>query len=162
MQVSGWVAASTWITIKVITFLIIPDKDRDLENKEKNLFKGQGRWMNGEKIEVERRVWRWHFFVCIFCWRWALLLYSLLSHVQLFVTPWTRAHQASPILTNSWSLPKFMSFVLVIPSSHLMPLSSSSPSAFDIPQHRGLFRGVRSLHQVAEVLELQLLHQSFH
>ena len=37
---------------------------------------------------------------------------------------------------------------LVIPSSHLMPLSSSSPSAFDIPQHQGLFRGVRSLHQV--------------
>ena len=29
-----------------------------------------------------------------------------LSHVQLFATPWTAAHQASLSITNSWSLPK--------------------------------------------------------
>ena len=29
---------------------------------------------------------------------------QLLSHVQLFVTPWTTAHQASRSTTNSWSL----------------------------------------------------------
>ena len=33
----------------------------------------------------------------------------LLSHVQLFVTPWTEAHQASPSIINSWSLLKLKS-----------------------------------------------------
>ena len=35
-------------------------------------------------------------------------------------TPWTAACQASLTLTISWSLPKFMSIALVIPSSHLI------------------------------------------
>ena len=41
------------------------------------------------------------------------------------------------------------------------PLSSPSPSAFNLSQHQGLFKWVSSLHQVAKVLELQLQHQSF-
>ena len=41
------------------------------------------------------------------------------SHVQLFVTPWTAARQASLSLTISWSLPKFMFIASVMPSSHL-------------------------------------------
>ena len=40
-------------------------------------------------------------------------------------------------------------------------LSSLSPPAFSLSQHQGLFQWVRSLHQVAKVLELQLQHQSF-
>ena len=40
------------------------------------------------------------------------------------------------------------------------PLSSPSPPAFNLSQHEGLFQGVSSSHQVAEVLELQLQHQS--
>ena len=43
-----------------------------------------------------------------------------LSHVQLFVTPWTAAHQASLSITNSWSLLKFMSIKSVMPSNHLI------------------------------------------
>ena len=43
-----------------------------------------------------------------------------LSHVQLFVTPWTSAHQASLSITNSRSLLKFMSLELVMPSNHLI------------------------------------------
>ena len=39
------------------------------------------------------------------------------SHVQLFVAPWTAAHQASLSLTISQSLPKFMSIASVMPSS---------------------------------------------
>ena len=42
------------------------------------------------------------------------------SHVQLFATPWTAACQALLSLTISWSLPKFMSIALVMPSSHLI------------------------------------------
>ena len=43
-----------------------------------------------------------------------------LSHVQLFATPWTAAHQASPSITNSQSLLKFMSIESVMPSNHLI------------------------------------------
>ena len=43
-----------------------------------------------------------------------------LSHVQLFVTPWTAARQASLSITNSWSPPKPMSIKSVMPSSHLI------------------------------------------
>jgi len=59
------------------------------------------------------------------------------SHVQLFVSPWTTAHQASLSITNSWSLPKFMSIALVMPSSHrilccpLLLLPSIFPSIRD-------------------------------
>ena len=41
------------------------------------------------------------------------------------------------------------------------PLSSPSPPAFHLSQHKGLFRWVSSSHQVAKVLEFQLQHQSF-
>ena len=40
------------------------------------------------------------------------------------------------------------------------PLSSPSP-AFNLSQHKGLFKWVSSSHQVAKVLEFQLQHQSF-
>ena len=43
-----------------------------------------------------------------------------LSHVQLFATPWTAAHQASLSITNSWSLLKVMSIESVMPSNHLI------------------------------------------
>ena len=39
------------------------------------------------------------------------------------------------------------------------PLLSSSPPAFSLSQHQGLFQWVRSLHQLGKLLELQL--QSF-
>ena len=45
---------------------------------------------------------------------------QVLSPVQLFVTPWTAAHQASLSITNSWSLLKLMSIELMMPSSHLI------------------------------------------
>ena len=43
-----------------------------------------------------------------------------LSHVQLFVTPWIAAQQASLSITNSQSLPKLISIELVTPSNHLI------------------------------------------
>ena len=38
----------------------------------------------------------------------------MFSHVQLFVTPWTVAHQASLSFTVSWSLLRLMSIELVM------------------------------------------------
>ena len=43
-----------------------------------------------------------------------------LSHVWLFATPWTAAHQASPSVTNSQSLLKLMSIESVMTSNHLI------------------------------------------
>ena len=43
-----------------------------------------------------------------------------LSHVRLFVTPWTAARQTSLSITNSQSLPKLMSIESVMPSNHLI------------------------------------------
>ena len=45
---------------------------------------------------------------------------QLLSHVQLFATPWTAACQASLSITNSWSPPKPTSTESVMPSNHLI------------------------------------------
>ena len=55
---------------------------------------------------------------------------QLLSHVQLFATPWSAAHQASLSITNSQSSLRLTSIELVIPSSHLIlchPLLSLPP-----------------------------------
>ena len=38
-----------------------------------------------------------------------VVVVQLLSHVQLFATPWTAAHQASLPIISSWSLLKLMS-----------------------------------------------------
>ena len=46
----------------------------------------------------------------------------------------------------------------VIQPSH--PLLSPSPPALNLSQHQGLFKWVRSSHQVARVLEFQLQYQS--
>ena len=45
---------------------------------------------------------------------------QLLSHVWLFATLWTATRQASLSITNSWSLLRFMSIELVMPSNHLI------------------------------------------
>ena len=50
----------------------------------------------------------------------AAVLVQSLSCVQLFVTPWTTAHQASLSFTISWSLLKLMSVESVMPSNHLI------------------------------------------
>ena len=45
---------------------------------------------------------------------------QLLSRIQLFVTPWTAAHQASLSITNYWGLLRLMSIESVTSSSHLI------------------------------------------
>ena len=43
-----------------------------------------------------------------------------LSHIPLFVNPWTAAHQASVSFTISQSLLKLMSIESVMPPNHLI------------------------------------------
>ena len=49
-----------------------------------------------------------------------VVVVQLLSHVRLFATPWTAAPQASLSFTISWSLLKFISIDLVMPSNYLI------------------------------------------
>ena len=54
---------------------------------------------------------------------WRCIVFSSvqsLSHVQLFVTPWITACQASLSITSCQSLPKPMSKPMVMPSNHLI------------------------------------------
>ena len=77
-----------------------------------------------------------------------VLLFSCLSHIQLFATPWTAARQASLSFTISHNLLKLMSIEWVMPSNHLIlcgPLLLL-PSIFP---SLSLFERVGSLHQVA-------------
>ena len=83
-----------------------------------------------------------------------------LSHIQLFATPWTTAHQASLSITNSRSLLKLMFIALVMPSNHLIlchPLSlcfQSFPASGSFPMSWFFTSG-------DQILEFQLQHQYF-
>ena len=74
-----------------------------------------------------------------------MLLLLLFSHVQLFGTPWTIAHQTSLPFVISWSLLKFMSIESVTPSNHLVPchplllLHSIFPASGSFPMSRLFF-----------------------
>ena len=50
-------------------------------------------------------------------------LVQSLSHVQLFATPWSAAHQASLSVTNSQSLLKLMSIESMMATNHLIPFN---------------------------------------
>ena len=55
---------------------------------------------------------------------------QLLSHVRLFVTPWTVAHQVSLSIINSQSLLKLISIDSVMSSNHLILCRPLLPSIF--------------------------------
>ena len=65
--------------------------------------------------------------ISFFVQRWELLSspsqfssVQSLSHVWLFATPWTAAHQSSLSITNSQSLLRLMSVESVMPSNYLI------------------------------------------
>ena len=78
-------------------------------------------------------------------------LVQSLSCVQLFVTPWTAACQASLSITNSRSLPKFISVESVVPSNHLIlgvPFSfhlQSFPASGSFPMSQFFSSGGQSI-----------------
>ena len=78
-----------------------------------------------------------------------------LSRVQLFVTPWTVARQATLSITNSQSLLKLISIESVMPSNHLASVIPFFSCLQSFPES-GSFPGVNSSHEVAKVLEFQL------
>ena len=87
-----------------------------------------------------------------------LVAVQSLSPVWFFATPWTPGFPVLPYLPE-FAQTHVHCFDDAIQLSH--PLSSSSPPVLNLSQHQGLFKWVRSSHQVAEVLEFQLQHQSY-
>ena len=76
----------------------------------------------------------------------------LLSHVQLFLTPWTAAHQASCPSLSPGSVLKLMSIDPGMLTKHLIlfcPSPVLSPSQYQV-----FFQWVDSLHHVAKILKL--------
>ena len=57
---------------------------------------------------------------CLTCTYQIVVIFQSLSHVRLFETPWTVAHQASLSFTISRSLLKLTSIEPVMPSNHLI------------------------------------------
>jgi len=51
---------------------------------------------------------------------YVIVVVQSISHVQLFATPWSAAHQASLSFTISQSLLKLISIVSVMPPNHLV------------------------------------------
>ena len=106
-----------------------------------------------QKIRQEN-TFTWFYCTSFYC---ALLTtVQSLSHVRLFVTPWTAARQASLSITNSRSLLKLMSIELVMPSSHFIlcrfPFSScpqSLPASESFPVSQFFASGTQSIRALA-------------
>ena len=96
-----------------------------------------------------------------------LLLFSLLSCVWLFVTPWTAAHPASLSFSISQSLSKLMSIELMMPSNHFIlchPLSllpSIIPSIRVFPMSWLFASGGQSIGASASASLLQMSIQDW-
>ena len=97
-------------------------------------------------------MWVFKIINCIYWYCFNISSIQLLSHVHLFATPWTAAHQVSLYIHQ---LPELVQTHVhrvgnAIQASR--PLSSPSPPAFNLSQHQGIFQWVSSLHQVDKVL----------
>ena len=109
-----------------------------------------------------------------------------LSHLQLFVTPCTAAHQASLSITNSRSLLKFMSIESMMPSTHLifrhpflllpsifpnikvfsnesvLPISEVAQSCLTLCDPTYCSLPGSSIHGIFQARVLEFQHQSYH
>ena len=86
------------------------------------------------------------------------------SVAQLCLTLCDPMDCSTPGLPVHHQLPEFTQIHVhwvcdAIQPSH--PLSSPSPSSFNLSKHQGPFKWISSSHQVDKVLEFQLQHQSF-
>ena len=102
-----------------------------------------------------------HFHLCCFLNFQCILFSSVAQSCPTLCDPMNRS---TPSLPVHHQLPEFTQTHVhrvgdAIQPSH--PLSSPSPPAPYPSQHQGLFQWVKSLHEVAKVLEFPLRHQSF-
>ena len=89
---------------------------------------------------------------------------QFISVTQSCLTRYKPMDCSTPGLPVHHQLPEFTQTHVHWVGDAIQPshsLSAPSPPAFNLSQHQGLFKWVRSLYQVAKVLEFQLQHQSF-
>ena len=84
-----------------------------------------------------------------------------LSCVQLYATPMDCSTPGLPVYHQLPELAQTQVHWVGDAIQPSYPLPSPSPTALNLSQNQGLFQWVCSVHQVAKVQELQLLHQSF-
>ena len=126
METGSWV-----LTVPALVKILCPVKAQRF-NHEWGL--GQRQYQCVPQIWESLQIFVLHS-ICKFCiWLWRVegngiginlfwgILSSVqsLSHVRLFVTPWTAAHHSSLSITNSRTPPKPMSIESVMPSNHLI------------------------------------------
>ena len=93
-----------------------------------------------------------------------VVVVHLLSHVRLFATPGTAAHQASLSFNISWSLLRLMSSESVMPSNYLilfLPFSSclqSFPASGSFLMNQLFASGGQSIRASASVLPMNIQH----
>ena len=80
-----------------------------------------------KKITENDSTYKWYHIVFAFLCLTYFSSVQSLSLVQLIVTPWTAARQASQSITNSQTLLKLMSIESVMPSNHLILCHSLLP-----------------------------------
>ena len=98
-----------------------------------------------------------HAYMCVY-------MYQFTSIAQSCLTLCNRMNHSTPGLPVRHQLPEPTQTHVHCVGDAIQPfhLSSPSPPALNPSQHQGLFQLVSSSHQVANVLELQLQHQSLH
>ena len=88
--------------------------------------------------------------------------FQSLSHVLVFATPWTAAHQASLSITNTQSLLKPTSIESVMPSNHLilcrplLLLPSTFPPSGSFPMSQFFASGGQSIGASASILPMTI------
>ena len=115
-------------------------------------------WEDMDRIHSHPVVWLSNNILC------PLVSPSISSVAQSCLTLCNPMDRSTPGFPVHHQLPEFTQTHVhwvhdAIQSSH--PPSSPFPPAFNLSQHQDLFKWVSSLHQVAEILEFQLQHQSF-
>ena len=89
-----------------------------------------------------------------------IVVVQSLSHVWLFETSWTAAHQAYLSFKHLLEFAQTHVHWVSDAINHLILCHPPSPPTFNLSEHRGLFQWFGSSRQMAKVLEL-LQHQSF-
>ena len=124
LSVSSWIPAS-WFHFHSPCWThmnnpFTPPSPGAEEGSWENQLRRQGacwKWLSGD-LEESKTNWSTTFLITHFESPFSSV--QSLSHVQLFVTPWTAACWASLYITNSQSLLKLMSIESVMPSNHLI------------------------------------------
>ena len=134
-------------------------KDNVCIKKIKQFYSWRTLWNIKERRVLPTSMWK-RSWVDTLQYRWV----QFSSVTQSCPTLCDPMNRSTPGLPVHHQLPEFNQTHIhwvgdTIQPSH--PLSSTSPPAFNLSQHQGLFKWVRSLHQMAKVLEFQLQHQSF-